>query len=190
MTLTYPSPEQSPCRSVLERPLGGQNLQGLALILSLGLALILDLGLGATATAEVGVSSRVAGSEDNRVDVVTVVVAGVDGVLVLEPRVGVQSAVGAEGNAVLGQDVAGEEVARLVAAVLLVVLRIPLTLGLASGGAEGGVVGVVVEQTHAVVCVIAVGQQGSVDGGLQALGSLEAIRLGCRPRLGGGLGVT
>jgi hypothetical protein len=133
----------------------------------------LSLRLGATATAKVGFSRRVAGGADDRVDIVAVVVTGVDGVL-LVPSVGVQRAVGAEGSAVLGQDVAGEEVAGLVGAVGLGVLDVPLALGLARRGAERGVVRVVVEQTHAVVCVVAVAQEGRVDGGWEARGRLEA----------------
>jgi hypothetical protein len=133
----------------------------------------LGLRLGATATAKVGVGGRVAGGANDRVDVVAVVVTGVDGVL-LVPSVGVQRAVGAEGSAVLGQDVAGEEVAGLVGAVGLGVLDVPLALGLARRGAERGVVRVVVEQAHAVVCVVAVAQERRVDGGREALGRVEA----------------
>jgi hypothetical protein len=145
------------------------------------------LRLGATATAKVGVGGRVAGGANDRVDVVAVVVTGVDGVLAV-PRVGVQRAVGAEGSAVLGQDVAGEEVAGLVGAVGLGVLDVPLALGLARRGAERGVVRVVVEQTHTVVCVVAVAQEGRVDGGREARGRVEAAD-GGSGRVDG-LGVT
>jgi hypothetical protein len=70
----------------------------------------------------------------------TVVVASVDSVACI-PVLSVESAVSTKRNAVLGQDVRGEEVARLVVAVGVgEVLLVELGLRLASGSAEARVV--------------------------------------------------
>jgi hypothetical protein len=122
-------------------------------------------------------SSIVGSGADDVVLVVAVVVASVNGV-VSAPGLGVESAVGTEGNTVLGQDIGCEEVARLVLAGYSVseVLLVESGLRLASGGAEGGVVGVGVEETHAVVGVVVLAvllDERSVDGGRKVGGSVE-----------------
>ncbi len=103
-------------------------------------------------------------------------VASVDGVARI-PGLGVESAVGAERDAVPGQDVGGEEVAGLVLAVgVNDVLLVELSLGLASCSAEAGVVGVGVEETHSVVSVVILAgllDQRSVDGSGKVAGSVE-----------------
>jgi hypothetical protein len=117
-------------------------------------------------------------SADNRVLVVAVVVAGVDGIALI-PSLSVESAVSAERSAVLGQDVRGEEVARLVLAVgVNEVLLVELGLRLASCGAQAGVVRVGVEETHSVVSVVvllALLDQGSVDGSLEVARGVEVL---------------
>jgi hypothetical protein len=111
----------------------------------------------------------------------TVVVASVDSVACI-PVLSVESAVSTKRNTVLGQDVRGEKVARLVIAVGVgEVLLVELGLRLASGSAEARVVRVGVEETHAIVGVIVLAvllDVGSVDGSGKIGGSIEVIDSG------------
>lgn len=136
-------------------------------------------------TAVVNSAGCVGSSVDNGVLVVTVVVAGVDSVG-LVPAASVERAVGSERNIVLGEDVGGEEVARLVGAVSSRVVLVVCCLSLTSSGAQRGIVRVVVEQPHSVVGILAV-VEGSID-------SSGEVRRGVEVRNSGGtfpdLGVT
>lgn len=129
----------------------------------------------------------VSSSADNLVHVVAIVVSSVDSVF-LSPFLSVESAVGTEGNAVLGQDIGGEEVAGLVVAVFVDnVLAVELSLGVASSGAEAGVVGVGVEEAHAVVGVVVFAillDQGRVDRSVEVLGCFETGNKAGRLALG------
>lgn len=117
-------------------------------------------------------------SADDGVFIVAVVVASVDGIAFI-PVLSVKCAVSTKRNTVLGQDVRGEEVARLVFAVgVSKVLLVELGLRLASCSAQAGVVGVGVEETHSVVGVVVLAlllDQGSVDGSGKVGGSVEAL---------------
>ena len=117
------------------------------------------------------VGDDVGSSVADRVLVGAVPVAGVDSVAGV-PGAGVERAVGAKRNIVLGKNVGSEEVAGLVAAVLSRVVNIVGSLSLASGGAEGRVVRVVVEQPHTGVCIVAVVER-SIDSSRKAGTRLE-----------------
>jgi hypothetical protein len=145
--------------------------------------------LVATVDSTCGVRS----SAGDLVGIVAIVVASVDGLLGT-PVLGVQSAVGTEGHTVLGQDVAGEEVAWLVVAVGVgEVLLVERGLGVAGGGAELRVVGTVVEETHTVVGVVVLAvllDERCVDGSLEVLRGVEAGHSGGILAVGVELGVT
>jgi len=148
---------------------------------------------GGVLVAAVESGCGVRSSAGDLVNIVAVVVASVDG-LVLAPSLGVQSAVGTKRRAVLGQDVAGEEVAWLVVAFgVNDVLLVERGLGVAGGGAELRVEGTIVEETHSVVGVVLLSvldDQGRVDGSREVLRLLEASDGGGRLAGGGELGVT
>jgi hypothetical protein len=120
----------------------------------------------------------VASCTNNTVDVASIVVASVHSVARI-PGLGVKRTVSAERNAVLGQDVAGEEVARLVLAVGIdEVVLVELGLGLAGGGAKGRIIGTVVEEAHSVVGIVLFAvllDIWCVDGGWQVCGGLEVL---------------
>jgi hypothetical protein len=115
----------------------------------------------------VRVRGLVASGANDLVFVTAVVVTGVDGIFGA-PALGVESAVGTERNAVLGEDVRSEEVAGLVLAVGVdQVVLVKLGLRVAGGSAKRRVVRVLVEETHTVVGVVVLAfplDQGSVDG--------------------------
>jgi hypothetical protein len=95
----------------------------------------------------------------------------------------VQRAVGAERNAVLGQDIAGKEIARLVLAISISKMSlVEICLRLAGCGAKSRVVRAVVEETHTVIGVIGVAillNIRRVDGGWQVSGGLEILNRWC-----------
>lgn len=123
-----------------------------------------------------GSGDLVGSSVLNRVLVGSVPVASVDSE-VRAPGTSVERAVGTERNIVLVKDVRGEEVAGLVATIGCRVGDVVLGLSLTSSGAESGVVRVIVEQPHAVVCVVAVVER-SVNGSGKADTSLEVRNRG------------
>lgn len=103
--------------------------------------------------------------------VVTVVVASIGGVAGV-PGTCVEGAVRAERDTVLGEDVAGEKVARLVFAIRIGMRHVVIGLSFAGRGTERGVVWVIVKQTHAGVGIVAI-VQGRVDSCWEADRSLE-----------------
>lgn len=106
----------------------------------------------------------VCGSADNVECVTAAGVAGVDGVLAVNGD-RVESTVGSEGDAVVGQDIGGEVVARSVPAIGDKVLFVEGGLSLTGSSAKARIKGVGIEETHAVVGA----NIGSVDSSRKAL---------------------
>lgn len=127
--------------------------------------------------------SRIRSSADNAVLIITIVVTSVDSVGLI-PGLCVQCAVSTKWDAVLGQNVAGEEVARLVVAVgVNEVILVEVSLRLASGGAQSRVEWTIVEEAHAVVGIVVLAvllDQRSVDGSWEIGRSIEVRNSGCR----------
>jgi hypothetical protein len=97
-----------------------------------------------------GVTSRA----DHTISIAAGIVTSVDSVARV-PRLSVQRAVGTQRNAVLGQNVAGEEVTGLVLAVGISKMG-PIVVGLSltGSGTERRVVWTIVEETHTVVGIV------------------------------------
>jgi hypothetical protein len=112
----------------------------------------------------------------NVVDITSISVASVDSVALI-PGLSVKCAVSTERDAVLSQDVAGEEVARLVLAVRVSeVVLVEISLGLAGGGTKSGIKWAIIEETHAVVGVVVLTillDQRCVDSRWQVSGRVE-----------------
>jgi hypothetical protein len=129
----------------------------------------------------------------NAVNIASIEVAGVDSIA-LVPSLSVERTVSTERYAVLGQDVAGEEVARLVLAIgINEVVLVKVGLRFAGRSAQGGIIWAIVEKAHTVVGVVVLAvllDQRSINGSLQVDGSVEVLDGWCSLAGGSQLGVS
>ena len=138
--------------------------------------------------ARIGVGQAVGDAGPDGVNIALPVVSRVHRVARV-PALGVEAAVGALGDVVLGQDVRVEEVAWLVVAGAVGLGAVPSGRRLASSSAQRRVEGAIVVQPHAEVGVDAVVERG-VDGTREDLRGAGEVGNGGRVRVRVDLGVA